>query len=150
VAQRFTYRYPRPMVTVDVVVFRSAGGKRKVLLIKRGKAPFKGKWALPGGFIRMDEPLEVSALRELKEETGIVPRKLEQLACFGDPGRDPRGRVITIAYTASVPSKAAAAKGMDDAAEARWFDADDLPPLAFDHDRIIACALRRKRARRKS
>jgi len=144
VKRKFCYDYPRPMVTVDVVAICRMKRKPHVLLIKRKKAPFKGKWALPGGFVGMDEPLEEAARRELEEETGVPVQKLKQIGAFGDPKRDPRGRVITVAYLARVPVKAAQTRADDDAAEARWFPLDDLPPLAFDHAIIISTALRGK------
>ena len=99
----YTYEYPRPALTVDCVVFGMDEEDLKVLLIKRGLEPFLGKWALPGGFVRMDESLDAAARRELEEEAGIRPSHLEQLYSFGEPGRDPRGRVVTVAYFALVP-----------------------------------------------
>lgn len=136
--------YERPSVTVDVALFTHREGNPQVLLVRRKHWPYAGHWALPGGFIAMDETLEQSAQRELWEETGISDVRLEQLHTFGDPGRDPRTRVISVVYVALVD--AAATHGMaaaDDAAEAAWWPLDPaLPPLAFDHDRILAVARR--------
>lgn len=134
----YTYKYPKADNTVDAVVFGIEDGRLVVLLIRRGreKEPFYGHWALPGGFIKMDETLEEAVHRELEEETGLN-LYLEQLRTFGDPGRDPRGRVISTAFLALVPPTAV--KGADDADEAKWFPVDELPPLAFDHDKILAC-----------
>ncbi len=142
----YCYEYPRPAVTVDVVAFTVRQARLQVLLIQRQRPPFAGAWALPGGFVGMDEPLEAAAERELAEETGVSGAYLEQLYTYGDPHRDPRGRVITVAYFALIPADAPVrAEGGDDAAQARWFPVDDLPPLAFDHADIIAYALRRLR-----
>lgn len=136
--------YERPSVTVDIALFTRREGDPHVLLVRRKHWPYAGYWALPGGFVGMDETLEQSAQRELWEETGIADVSLEQLYTFGDPGRDPRTRVISVAYAGFVD--AAAAQGMaaaDDAAEAAWWPLDlALPPLAFDHDRILAVARR--------
>lgn len=139
----YTYEYPRPSVTVDNVVFGVDAGALKLLLIRRGGVPFKGKWALPGGFVQMGEGLDAAALRELKEETGLslIPDHLEQLYTFGDPRRDPRGRVISVAYMALIRlSEISAASDADDA---QWFTIDDLPKLAFDHWDIIRMAKKR-------
>jgi 8-oxo-dGTP diphosphatase len=143
---KYTYDYPRPAVTVDVVVV-TRGPWPKVLLIRRKHEPFAGRWAIPGGFVDMDEGLEAAARRELREETGVEPGGLEQLHTFGDPGRDPRGRVISVVYLARVRAADVAPRGADDAAEAAWHDLCDLPPLAFDHDQILECARRRLRRR---
>ena len=139
----FSYQYPRPAVTADcVVIGRADDGDRKVLLIRRGNEPYKDCWALPGGFMDMNETLEECARRELKEETGLTPTgKMVELKSFSTVDRDPRGRTITVAYLIEMPLTAA--KGGDDAAEARWFSLDELPPLAFDHDEIIKVALAR-------
>jgi 8-oxo-dGTP diphosphatase len=144
-SKQYCYDYPRPSVTVDVVVVTRERSPR-VLLIRRKHAPFEGRWALPGGFIDMDETLEASARRELLEETGLRPRKLAQLATFGDPGRDPRGRTVSVVYLAEV-GRAAAASAGDDAAEAAWFPLRRLPPLAFDHRDILRLARRHLRGR---
>ncbi|HEY57930.1 MAG TPA: NUDIX hydrolase [Anaerolineae bacterium] len=145
-AKPYRYPYPRPMVTVDVVVFTVREERLQVLLVQRKRPPFAGQWALPGGFIGMDESLEEAALRELAEETGVTQAYLEQLYTYGDPHRDPRGRAITVAYFALIPAgRPIGAEGGDDASQARWFPTDDLPPLAFDHAEIIAYAVRRLR-----
>ena len=137
----YTYEYPRAMVTVDVVVTAPGAKGRDVLLIRRGREPFKGMWALPGGFLDLDEELEEAAARELREETGVevdVPA-LREIGVFGALGRDPRGRTITAAYLAVLEDRPRARPG-DDAAETGWFPIDDLPKTAFDHDKIIARA----------
>ena len=138
--------YDRPSVTVDVVIFSLIDESLKVLLVKRKRWPYEGSWAIPGGFVGIDESLEDAAARELAEETGVTDVFMEQLYTFGDPDRDPRMRVITVAYYAVVPASAVTivAAG-DDAAEAAWFPVDDLPELAFDHDKILDYALTRLR-----
>jgi 8-oxo-dGTP diphosphatase len=142
----YTYEYPRPALTVDITVFSLRAGRLSVVLIRRGKEPFAGRWALPGGFVEMDESLEAAALRELQEETGLSDAYLEQLYTYGDPGRDPRGRVVSVAYFALVPSDSITQiAGRDDAVEACWFPVDEIPDLAFDHNEIVAYALRRLR-----
>ena len=138
-----TYEYPRPALTVDCVVFGMDEGDLKVLLIKRGVEPFAGKWALPGGFVRMDESLDDAARRELEEEAGIRPSHLEQLYTFGEPGRDPRGRVVTVAYFALVTLSDHRVHASTDAREAAWFSVWDTPKLAFDHADILGTALQR-------
>lgn len=138
-----TYEYPRPALTVDCVVFGMDEGDLKVLLIKRGVDPFAGKWALPGGFVRMDESLDDAARRELEEEAGIRPSHLEQLYTFGEPGRDPRGRVVTVAYFALVKLSDHRVHASTDAREAAWFSVWDTPKLAFDHADILGTALQR-------
>ena len=139
----YSYKYPRPAVTADCVVIGSAAdSSRYVLLIQRGNEPYKGCWALPGGFMDMDETLEQCALRELKEETGLTPSgDITELKSFSTVDRDPRGRTITVAFLIEMPLTEA--KGGDDAADARWFPLNELPPLAFDHDEIIKEALAR-------
>lgn len=139
----YTYKYPHPAVTVDGVVFGYDEADLKVLLIQRRNAPFKGKWALPGGFVNIDEGLDEAARRELAEETGIGKLYLEQLYTFGAPKRDPRERVISVAYYALVKLTDHAVKAADDAMDARWFPVAELPPLAFDHADILGVALRR-------
>ncbi len=134
-----------PAVTVDVIVFSFFDDDLKVLLIKRRYAPFAGMWAIPGGFIRADESLEDAAMRELAEETGVTDVYLEQLYTFGEPLRDPRARIITIAYFALVPYGAIKHRPGDDAAETGWFSIFDLPDLAFDHADILDYALQRLR-----
>ncbi len=143
----FCYEYPRPAVTVDCVVFGLDASRLKVLLIRRDREPFEGRWALPGGFVDMDEPLEAAALRELREETGVGDLFLEQLYSFGEPDRDPRGRVISVAYYALVNRSDHRAEAADDAREAQWIDVNALPPLAFDHAKVIDVALSRLRAK---
>jgi 8-oxo-dGTP diphosphatase len=125
------------------VVFAVEEGQLQLLLIRRAFAPFAGQWALPGGFVDMEEDLHAAALRELEEETGFVPSRMEQLGAYGAPDRDPRGRVITIAYWALVRSPSKPVRGGSDAEKAEWFPARSLPPLAFDHAKIIADALAR-------
>ena len=138
-----TYEYPRPALTVDCVVFGQDEEDLKVLLIQRGVEPYAGRWALPGGFVRMDEALDAAARRELEEEAGIRPVHLEQLYTFGEPGRDPRGRVITVAYFALVKLSDHQLHAATDAREAAWFSVWDTPKLAFDHADILATALQR-------
>lgn len=140
--------YPRLMVTVDVVIFTLRENDLQVLLVRRRNPPFAGMWAIPGGFVDVDEPLETAAARELEEETGVRGVYLEQFHTFGDPGRDPRGRTVTVAYLALVRADEVRPRAGDDAAEARWWPVSDLPPLAFDHDRILACALEHLRRKR--
>ena len=122
-----------------------------MLLIRRKHEPFEGMWAIPGGFVDMDEPLDAAARRELREETGVEVAELEQLHTFGDPGRDPRGRTISVAYLARVRTGDVNPAAADDAAAVGWHHLDRLPPLAFDHDHILAVARERlapKKARR--
>lgn len=134
-------RREQPWVTVDVVVVVPTGDKHNVLLIQRKKPPFEGCWAIPGGFVEPGETLEAAARRELWEETGVKPLLLEQLHTFGDPGRDPRGWVISVVYLALLDEgKAPQLQAGSDADTARWFDLDDPPPLAFDHAEILARA----------
>ena len=132
-------------MTVDIVIFTLREGSLQVLLVKRGVPPFEGQYAIPGGFIRGDESLEEAALRELHEETGVRNVFLEQLYTFGDPTRDPRGRVITVAYYALIASDKLSLVAGADAAEAQWFPASGVPPLAFDHKSILDYALERLR-----
>ncbi|MDE6007448.1 MAG: NUDIX hydrolase [Muribaculaceae bacterium] len=134
---QFCYRYPRAAITSDSVIFGFDGNELKILLVERGVEPFKGMWALPGGFMKMDESIEQCAARELREETNISNVYLEQFEVFSRPDRDPRGRVVTVAFIALVrPSDYEVIAG-DDAALAVWFSASMLPPLAFDHKEII-------------
>ncbi len=143
----YTYEYPRPSLTVDIIIFTLRDNLLQVLLIQRADEPFKGMWALPGGFVNMDETLEAAALRELQEETGLAGEAfLEQLYTYGDPERDPRGRVVTVAYFALIHADAPIrSEGGSDASQAHWFPIDDLPALAFDHAEILTYALRRLR-----
>ena len=131
----FTYEYPRPAVTTDVLLI-TRNKPQKVLLIQRGNDPYKGKWALPGGFVDMDEDLKEAALRELEEETGISDVEVTQFRTYGGVDRDPRHRTISVVYTGFVSIELECI-GQDDAADARWFDLNDLPDLAFDHALII-------------
>lgn len=136
----YCYEYPRPAMTADCVIFGFDGDALRLLLIERGVDPYKGYWALPGGFMRMDETIEECARRELMEETGVTDVYLEQCHTFSATTRDPRGRVVTVAFIALIrPADYHIAAG-DDAAKAAWFDATMLPPLAFDHREIIAFA----------
>lgn len=143
----FTYEYARPALTVDCVVFGFDGDGLQVLLIRRGLEPFIGDWALPGGFVHMDENLDEAARRELKEETSLADIFLEQLFTFGATDRDPRGRVVSVAYVALVRPDQHPAQGDTDAAEARWHPTDKLPDLAFDHRAIFDKALERLRGK---
>jgi 8-oxo-dGTP diphosphatase len=138
-----TYQYPRAALTVDCVVFGLDDSELKVLLIERGLEPFKGKWALPGGFVHVDETLDEAARRELAEEAGLKEVFLEQLYTFGSVNRDPRERVVSVAYYALVKLEAHATKAATDAADARWFSISKVPVLAFDHAGILATALAR-------
>lgn len=142
----YTYEFPRPSVTVDVVLFRWNDLKScaEVLLIQRGKSPFEGQWAFPGGFLDMHEPPAVAAARELAEETGLTGLPLEQFHTFGEVRRDPRGRVVSIAYFALMPANAVQeATAGDDASDAKWFPLNALPALAFDHQEILETAIER-------
>lgn len=137
----YTYKYPHLAVTTDCVIFGyDIKEGLSILLVKRGIEPFKDMWAFPGGFIKMDEDAETGVRRELKEETGLDAAYVEQFGCFSAVNRDPRERVITIAFYALV--KKSAVKGGDDAAEAHWFPIDNIPALAFDHDMILRSALK--------
>jgi 8-oxo-dGTP diphosphatase len=138
-------QFERPSVTVDIVIFSLIEEDLKVLLIQRKNWPFAGMWALPGGFVRMDESLEDAATRELAEETGVRDVYCEQLYTFGEPGRDPRTRVITVAYFALVPATAISHEAGTDAAATSWFSMNALPELAFDHRDILDYALQRLR-----
>jgi 8-oxo-dGTP diphosphatase len=140
----------RPSVTVDVVMLAPADSGLEVLLVRRKNPPFEGYWALPGGFVEPNEALEEAARRELREETGSEPDHLVQLRAFGEPGRDPRGWTISIAYLAVLGDREAAAwcpKAGSDADAVGWFDANNPPPLAFDHGEILAHAIRMRNAR---
>lgn len=144
-----TYQYPRAALTVDCVVFGfdDTSAALQVLLIRRGIAPFKDHWALPGGFVRVEETLDDAARRELSEETGLHHVFLEQLYTFGTVDRDPRERVVSIAYYALVKPTDHITAASTDAAEARWFPVGDIPPLAFDHATILDTALARLRGK---
>jgi 8-oxo-dGTP diphosphatase len=144
----YTYEYPKPALTVDCVVFGYDDEQElKVMLIQRDIPPFQGKWALPGGFIHLDESLEASAIRELKEETGIENVFLEQLYTFGEVERDPRERVVTVAYYALINLSRQIIKATTDARDAAWFSLNKIPELAFDHQKILQVALNRLKAK---
>ena len=143
----FSYEYPHPAVTTDVVIFTIEDEQLKLLLIKRACEPYQGCWALPGGFVEIDEDLEQGALRELEEETGVTGIFLEQLYTFGKPGRDPRERVITVAYYALVSFDRLLIRAASDAIEVGWFPCSHLPELAFDHEHIVDMANRRLTAK---
>jgi 8-oxo-dGTP diphosphatase len=133
---KFSYDFPRPALTVDVVICTREAQPR-ALLIKRKGDPFAGRWALPGGFVDEGETLADAARRELKEETGVAVEELEQLYTAGDPGRDPRGWTVSVAFLARGDAKKLKAKAADDAADVGWFPLDELPALAFDHAMIL-------------
>jgi 8-oxo-dGTP diphosphatase len=139
----FSYQHPRPALTVDCVVFGFDEGELKVLLIERGQEPFKGRWALPGGFVRVDETLEAAARRELAEETGLANVFLEQLYTFSEVDRDPRERVVSVAHYALVKLSDHRARAATDAANAQWFPVSKPPKLAFDHAEILRSGLAR-------
>jgi len=144
----YTYEHPRPSLTVDCVIFGyEAGSKLKVLLIQRGHDPYEGMWALPGGFVEEHEELREAAARELEEETGVKNVFIEQLFTFGVPERDPRGRVVTVAYYALVNFKLHPVSPNSDAKNAEWFDVDELPQLAFDHRKIMDVAIKSLRTK---
>ena len=139
----YTYEYPHPAVTTDVVVFTIRDQLLKCLLIRRGGKPYKGRWALPGGFVGIEEDLDACARRELREETGVQGVYLEQLYTFGRPKRDPRERVISVAYYALVPSDRLVLQAASDAEAVGWFGMHELPALAFDHEEMLAMAHQR-------
>ena len=137
----YTYEHPRPALAVDIVVFTLRDWDPCVLLIERGEEPFRGKWALPGGFVHEDETVDEAASRELAEETGVRDTRAVPCRIFSKPNRDPRGWVVSVAYFACVHFEDTAVKAGSDAAKAQWFPMNDLPPLAFDHQEIIGeCA----------
>jgi 8-oxo-dGTP diphosphatase len=141
---KYVYDWPRPMVSVDAVVFGFFRMEVKLLLIRRGREPFKGQWALPGGYLEIDEELEDAVARELAEEAGLVDVPLEQMRTFGKCGRDPRGRQITIAFMGTVSKGQDRIRAGDDAKEARWFGIKELPEdLAFDHNEVVKFAIRK-------
>ncbi len=143
----YTYEYPHPAVTTDIVIFTIRRDELKLLLIKRGLPPYEGMWALPGGFINLDESLDEGARRELEEETGVSDVYLEQLYTFGEPDRDPRERVVTVAYYALVPTDEIDIKAGSDAEGVSWIGMQELPELAFDHSAIIDMAYERLSAK---
>lgn len=136
----YTYKYPRPAVTVDAVIFRKSSETWEVLLIQRGQPPFKGGWALPGGFVDMDETLEEAIARELEEETALKKIELHQMHAFSALDRDPRHRTISVVFWGILDNHQKAVAG-DDASAARWFGINNLPELAFDHDEVIQMAV---------
>jgi 8-oxo-dGTP diphosphatase len=139
----YTYKYPRPALTVDIAIFREGTDDHEILLIKRKNHPFKGMWALPGGFVDMDETVETAASRELFEETSLSGIHLEQFQVFSEVDRDPRGRTISVVFMGLLNDDQEA-KAKDDAKEARWFDLEKLPELAFDHRKIIDLLTKRR------
>ncbi len=141
----YTYQFPRPALTADIVIFGFDGSQLKVLLIQRNLDPFSGSWALPGGFLHEDETLEACAMRELYEETHFTPAFLDQFRTYSAIDRDPRGRVVTVAYMGLMPI--AEVRGGTDASDAQWFSLSQLPELAFDHKDILAAAQRHLRER---
>lgn len=140
--EKYCYKYPRPAVTTDCVVFNSTPDDAKLLLVKRANEPFKGKWALPGGFLEENETLEECAARELEEETGLKDVELSQFEAFSAVDRDPRGRTISVVYVGKVELEEDGLRAGDDAKEAAWFPVDKLPELAFDHREIVFKAMR--------
>ncbi|MFP4047273.1 MAG: NUDIX domain-containing protein [Bacteroidales bacterium] len=136
----YTYEYPRPAVTVDCLIFRKEDESTLILLIQRGQPPFKGEWALPGGFVDIDESLEKAAQRELKEETNLEDIPLKQFKAYGKVDRDPRGRTISIVYYGFTDDYTQMQSGSD-AANAKWWPIDNLPKLAFDHKEIVEEAI---------
>ena len=137
------HKFEKPSVTADIVIFTIKDNELKVLLVKRKIAPYKDTWAIPGGFVRIDESLEDAAKRELEEETGVKNVYLEQLYSFGEPKRDPRGRVITISYMALINSDDVKLKATTDVSDAQWFSIKKIPQLAFDHNQILDYSLKR-------
>jgi len=145
----YIYDWPRPMVSVDAVVFAFFRNRAKLLLVNRGNEPFKGKWSLPGGFVEIREELEEAVVRELAEETGLFNVKLEQMRTYGNVGRDPRGRQITIVYMGIATEGVNKIKAGDDAAEVRWFDIEKLPKdMAFDHSDVAKFAISKLKRRK--
>ena len=142
----YCYDYPRPSVTVDLAVFCRTGEELRVLLIRRKHDPFAGRWALPGGFLEMEETIDAGARRELKEETGLeIAGPIEFLGVYGEPGRDPRGRTISMAYCATILGPLGEISGQDDAEKAAWVNPFTGISLAFDHEEILRSALGRVR-----
>jgi 8-oxo-dGTP diphosphatase len=134
----YTYNYPKPSVTTDCIIVRKKEGDHEILLIKRKHEPYKGKWALPGGFVEIDEDLTDGAKRELEEETGLKQIDLKQFAAYGKPDRDPRGRTISVIFYGVLTDAKQSVVAGDDASEAEWYNLNELPPLAFDHEKITA------------
>lgn len=146
---KYVYEWPRPMVATDTALFGLFKGKVELLLIHRKNEPFKGRWALPGGFVDIDEELEDAAARELAEETGLKGVPLEQIYIASKVGRDPRGRVITMVFMGIITKGRDKLKAGDDAAQARWFDIENLPKdLAFDHNEVTKIAIGKLKKRK--
>lgn len=139
----YTYSHPRPILAADSAVFTLHDGALSVLLIERGQPPFIGTWALPGGWVEEEEPVDEAGARELREETGLSNVDLRQLFTIGDPGRDPRGWCATVVYVALIDHRDHPVRAGDDAAHAAWFSLDELPQLAFDHDKVMRVAVQR-------
>lgn len=148
VSLMYSYKYPHPAIAVDCVVFVNDQDDIKVLLIERKNEPFKGYWAFPGGFMDIDETAENAAKRELQEETGLEIGKVQQVGAFSEVGRDPRERVVSIAYYVEIPEMIVV-KGCDDASKAAWFSLKALPSLAFDHEKILRRAIEKWNLERK-
>lgn len=138
----YTYSYPRPAMTADCVVLAKNEGHPRVLLVQRASPPFKGRWALPGGFMNMDELLIDTARRELEEETGLKAEKLTFIGMYDEPGRDPRGRTISAAYLVVPEDEVRGLQAGSDAGKIKWFELHNIPPLAFDHDKILQDAVK--------
>ena len=147
-AKSYCYDHPRPAVTVDIVLLHRSAVGIEVLLIKRGRDPFEGHWAFPGGFVDKDESLEDAAARELVEETGLSGIHIEQIGAFGDPGRDPRGHTVSVVFAGVLEDRVLVSAG-DDASEAAWHPALEPPALAFDHNKILSTTLERLRNERR-
>ncbi len=137
----YTYDYPRPALTVDAVVFRKTSNRLEVLLIQRNNYPFAGMWALPGGFVEMEETIEEAVARELEEETTLKVEGLKQLHTFSELGRDPRGRTISVTFYGTTSFENSKVTGGDDAADAKWFSINEIPRLAFDHISAVQMAI---------
>jgi 8-oxo-dGTP diphosphatase len=146
---KYIYDWPRPMAAADAAVFGFFAGKARLLLVNRKNEPFKGKWALPGGFVNIDEELDDAVARELAEETGLVGVPLEQIHTFGNVGRDPRGRVITVVFMGIETKGQNKLKAGDDAAKVRWFNIENLPKdLAFDHNEVVRFVIEKLKKRK--
>jgi 8-oxo-dGTP diphosphatase len=137
----YTYKYPRPAITTDCLIFSESNNQLYLLLIQRDSPPFEGKWAFPGGFVEIDENIDNAAYRELKEETGIENTELHQFKTYGEVNRDPRGRTISVVYYGFIRPDNTSSEAGSDARATKWFPVNNLPELAFDHDKIIREAL---------